>query len=41
MSVSVVRTVPLEARTTETEFEPLLGTQMLVPSKVGYLGFVP
>jgi hypothetical protein len=27
--------VPLEARTTETEFEPMLGTQMFVPSKTG------
>ena len=38
LPVSVARTAPLEARTTETEFDIWLGTQMLVPSKIGTEG---
>src|SRR5262249_44023433 len=37
----VERTVPLEARTTVTELEPRLGTQMFEPSKIGRPGEVP
>src|SRR5262249_27783129 len=39
--VRVANTTPLEARTTETEADPLLGTQMFVPSKMGCLGEEP
>ena len=39
--VKVASTAPLEARTTETESEKLLGTQMFVPSKIGKDGLRP
>src|SRR5262249_47502335 len=41
LPVSVASTVPLEARTIETELEIWFGTQMLVPSKTGNCGTVP
>ena len=37
LPVRVARTAPVEARTTETESEMLLGTQIFVPSKIGNL----
>src|SRR5262245_15857818 len=39
--VNVASTDPVEARTTETEWSPSLGTQMLVPSKTGFRGMSP
>src|SRR6266508_4487304 len=39
--VSVARTTPLDARTTETDAESLFGTQMLVPSNTGNDGLTP
>src|SRR5215471_1999211 len=41
LPISVCRTAPFEARTTETELELLLGTQMFVPSKTGICGVLP
>src|SRR5260370_1383266 len=38
LPVSVARTAPVDARTTVTEFEVKLGTQMFVPSKTGNCG---
>ena len=37
LPVNVARTAPLDARTTETEPELVLGTQMFAPSKTGNL----
>src|SRR5262245_30109354 len=41
LPVRVSRTAPEEARTTVTELDCRLGTQMLVPSKTGKLGLEP
>jgi hypothetical protein len=41
LPVSVCTTAPVEARTTVTEAELLLGTQMFVPSKTGKVGKEP
>src|SRR5262249_19805855 len=41
LPVRVSRTAPEEARTTVTELESRLGTQMFVPSKTGKLGLEP
>src|SRR5258708_24591256 len=41
LPVRVCRTAPFEARTTETELELALGTQMFAPSKTGNLGLLP
>ena len=41
LPVNVWMTAPVEARTTETELEEALGTQMFVPSKAGSSGRVP
>jgi hypothetical protein len=41
LPVSVRRTAPFDARTTETELESTLGTQMFAPSKTGYSGWLP
>src|SRR6185369_4072183 len=38
---SVASTTPVDARTTDTVFEPVLGTQMLAPSNTGKDGPLP
>jgi hypothetical protein len=41
LAVNVARIAPLEARTTEIELAPALGTQMLTPSNAGRAGIDP
>src|SRR2546426_1843782 len=41
LPVRVARISPVEARTTDTEFDPEFGTQMFAPSKAGNRGFAP